>query len=130
MARLHYRPAVATVVQRRERHLGDFRFPSPLTTTAEPCRMDETKLNRWQYITMATLFTGYAGYYICRSNFSVATPLILAEYGDAGIDKAAIGSVASMGVLLYALGKITNGLSADFLGGRLLITRGMTSSVA
>ncbi len=92
--------------------------------------MDETKLNRWQYITMATLFTGYAGYYICRSNFSVATPLILAEYGDAGIDKAAIGSVASMGVLLYALGKITNGLSADFLGGRLLFLGGMVASVA
>ena len=42
--------------------------------------MDDAKLNRWQYITMGTLFTGYAGYYICRSNFSVATPLILQEF--------------------------------------------------
>ena len=91
--------------------------------------MDDTKLNRWQYITMATLFTGYAGYYICRSNFSVATPLILTEFKDAGIDKAAIGGVASTGVMLYALGKITNGLLADFVGGRLLFIGGMVASV-
>lgn len=91
--------------------------------------MDDTKLNRWQYITMATLFTGYAGYYICRSNLSVANPLILTEFKDVGINKEAIGRVASAGVLFYALGKITNGLLADFVGGRLLFIGGMVASV-
>jgi len=86
-------------------------------------------LLRWQGVTVATLFTGYAGYYICRSNLSVATPLILEEFADAGITKSDMGFVASMGVLLYAVGKITNGVTADYLGGRRMFLFGMFASV-
>ncbi len=77
---------------------------------------------------MATLFTGYAGYYICRSNLSVVTPLLLQEFGSNGLTKAAIGGVASTGVLLYALGKISNGVLADYLGGRRLFLFGIFAS--
>jgi OPA family glycerol-3-phosphate transporter-like MFS transporter len=89
-----------------------------------------SRLFRWQGITLATLFTGYAGYYICRSNLSVATPLILTEYGASGITKADIGWVASVGVLLYAIGKVTNGVMSDYVGGRQMFLFGMWASVA
>ena len=33
----------------------------------------------WQALTIALLFLGYAGYYLCRSDFSVSLPLIIDE---------------------------------------------------
>ena len=38
-----------------------------------------SQLFRWQLITFVTLWIGYAGYYVCRSNLSVAGPLLQAE---------------------------------------------------
>lgn len=56
------------------------------------------RLRRWQAVTVAVLFAGYAGYYICRSNLSVAGPLLLAD-PDTGITKARLGDIVSAGVL-------------------------------
>jgi OPA family glycerol-3-phosphate transporter-like MFS transporter len=83
--------------------------------------------NRWQVITLSCLTLGYAGYYVCRSNLSVASSLIMAEQG---IDKARIGAVASAGVLAYAAGKILNGILGDFLGGRVMFLLAMALSAA
>lgn len=91
--------------------------------------MSTPRLARWQNITLATLTIGYAGYYICRSNFSVVTPLLLEEFGAQGIDKAAIGKVASVGVLFYAAGKLINGVLSDFIGGRRMFLFGMVGSI-
>ncbi|MBN9117927.1 MAG: MFS transporter [Planctomycetes bacterium] len=88
------------------------------------------RLRRWQAVTVATLFTGYAGYYVCRSNLSVATPLLLDEYGAAGLTKAHIGDVASVGVLFYAIGKLLNGVAAEYVGGKRIFLFGMFASVA
>ena len=92
--------------------------------------MPSSHTQRWRRITMATLFTGYAGYYICRSNLSVATPLLLDEFAGSGLTKEDMGTVASAGVLLYALGKISNGLLADFFGGRRMFLLGMFVSIS
>jgi OPA family glycerol-3-phosphate transporter-like MFS transporter len=92
--------------------------------------MGDSRTTRWQRITLATLFVGYAGYYVCRSNLSVATPLLLDEYKGSGITKADIGKIATIGVLVYAIGKAVNGLLGDFLGGRGLFLAGMVASVA
>ena len=91
--------------------------------------MSATHTIKWQRITLLSLFTGYAGYYVCRTNLSVAAPLLLAEFADQGITKPEIGFIASLGVFLYATGKVTNGLLADFLGGRLIFLTGMVVSV-
>lgn len=105
------------------------REDATLTDVVDEPHGSESQLFRWQGITLATLFTGYAGYYICRSNLSVAIPLILDRFAEAGITKADMGGVASVGVLLYALGKITNGITADYLGGRQMFLFGMAASV-
>lgn len=88
-----------------------------------------TRLRQWQRITVATLFTGYAGYYICRSNLSVVSPLLLKEFQDQGLNKGHIGDIASFGVLFYALGKLVNGILADVLGGRRVFLIGLMGSV-
>src|SRR5207248_1681777 len=72
--------------------------------------------------TLLLLFLGYASCYFCRSNLSVATPLLVDELGHRGVSHADalvnIGSMASWGVLAYALGKwFLTGLG-DYWGGK------------
>ena len=83
---------------------------------------------------MVTLMVmGYSGYYLCRSNFSVALPLIIQEMGIKGIApdaaKIQLGFIASLGVLAYAIGKFVSGGLSDFLGGRRTFLGGMAGSV-
>lgn len=82
-----------------------------------------------QWVTIASLVTGYAGYYFCRSNFSLATPFLLDEFGSAGLDKEMIGMIASAGILCYAIGKIFSGVLVDFVGGKRVFLGGMIGSV-
>ncbi|HXG90373.1 MAG TPA: MFS transporter [Vicinamibacterales bacterium] len=72
---------------------------------------------------------GYAGYYLCRSNLSVAAPLIAADAGLAGITNASIGAIASAGVLAYAIGKPITGVAGDMFGGRPMFLLGMWGTV-
>src|SRR5262249_3433022 len=90
-----------------------------------PSTMDDiARLRRWRTATAATLLLGYAGYYVCRSNLSVAAPLLLAD-PSTGLDKATLGAIVSAGVLAYAIGKAANGVVTDFLGGRAAFRGGM-----
>ena len=80
--------------------------------------------------TLLLLFLGYASCYFCRSNLSVATPLLVEELGRRGVSHAdaivSIGSMASWGVFAYAMGKwFLTGLG-DYWGGKrnLLIATG------
>jgi OPA family glycerol-3-phosphate transporter-like MFS transporter len=87
----------------------------------------------WQSFTVALLVVGYAGYYLCRSNLSVTLPMIQAELASRGMDPAIarlrLGSIASFGVLAYALSKFASGSAADFLGGRRNFLIGMAGAV-
>ena len=77
--------------------------------------------------------TGYAGYYLCRSDLAVAMPLLIAELARLGIapDAAQIrlGGIASLGVFAYAIGKFPSGWLADFLGGRRNFLFGMAGAI-
>lgn len=92
-----------------------------------------SQLRVWQSLTVALVVTGYAGYYLCRSDLSVALPLLIHEMAARGIpaDQATIqfGTIASLGVLAYAIGKFPSGALADFLGGRRNYLLGMAGAV-
>ncbi|HLK20038.1 MAG TPA: MFS transporter [Bryobacteraceae bacterium] len=87
----------------------------------------------WQAVTIALLMSGYAGYYLCRSNLSVCLPLLIQEMTEHGIPRdlatTRLGTIASFGVLAYAIGKFPSGGLADFLGGRRNYLFGMAGSV-
>jgi OPA family glycerol-3-phosphate transporter-like MFS transporter len=87
-----------------------------------------------QALTLSLLVAGYAGYYFCRSNLSVTMPLLIADLGRRGTAPDAarvmLGSVASLGVLAYAIGKFPSGGLADLLGGRRNFLFGMAGSIA
>jgi sugar phosphate permease len=59
---------------------------------------------------VALLFAGYAAYYFCRSDLSVAMPLIIEDlqwHGMSSHDAVIrMGQIASFGVLAYAIGKL------------------------
>lgn len=95
--------------------------------------MNRRRLAFWQGLTIALLFLGYAGYYLCRSDFSVSLPLIIDELAAHGMtpDEARIrlGAIASISVLAYAIGKFFLGGVADFLGGKRNFLAGMGGSI-
>lgn len=101
-----------------------------MTTLPPPAAPDAARRRRWQTTTIASLVVGYAGYYVCRSNFSLAAPLLLEAFGDRGVTKETVGMIASVGVAFYAGGKLFNGVLADFVGGRRVFLFGMVGSVA
>jgi len=63
-----------------------------------------------QVRTIALLFGGYAACYYCRADLSVATPLLADELGRHGLSHGEalirIGTLTSLGVAAYALGKL------------------------
>ena len=79
-------------------------------------------LRRAQLRTIALLFGGYAACYYCRADLSVATPLLVEELGRHGVAHGEalirIGSLTSLGVLAYALGKLFLTGLGDYWGGR------------
>lgn len=93
----------------------------------------DRRLVRWRALTVALMVAGYAGYYLCRSDLSVAMPLLIAELAAKGmaadVARVQLGTVASFGVLAYSLGKFPTGWLADFLGGRRNFLWGMAGSI-
>ncbi len=85
--------------------------------------MSAASLRSRQIVVMTLLFGGYASLYFCRADLSVATPLLTGELAAHGLDREAalkfIGAISSIGVLMYALGKLFLGGLGDFWGGRL-----------
>jgi len=95
--------------------------------------VNQRRLAFWQGLTIVLLFIGYAGYYLCRSNFSVSLPLIIDELVAHGMTpdqaKVRLAGIASTGVLAYAIGKLFLGGMADFVGGKRNFLIGMGGSV-
>lgn len=83
----------------------------------------------WPMVTVALMVVGYAGYYLCRSDLSVARPLIIDEFKGAGFTKETIGLITGWGTLLYALGKFVFGSATDQVGGRRMFLFGMGGAV-
>lgn len=68
------------------------------------------------------LFLGYASYYFCRSDLSVALPMLREELKRSGMSgdlaMVRLGSMASLGVVAYAFGKLFLSGLGDLWGGR------------
>jgi sugar phosphate permease len=80
------------------------------------------RLRVGQLRTLVLLFAGYASCYYCRADLSVATPLLADELQRHGMghDDALIhiGTITSLGVAAYALGKLFLTGLGDYWGGR------------
>ena len=95
--------------------------------------MTNTDLRSRQIVTVTLLFLGYAAYYFCRSDLSVAMPLLIAELKSRGMAQGqaviGLGAMASYGVLAYAAGKFLLTGIADFIGGRRNFLGGLAGAI-
>src|SRR5215469_15187776 len=96
-----------------------------------------TKAHRLRYRQTATvvlLFAGYAAYYFCRSDLSVAMPLLIEDLHQHGLNPNSavvhLGTIASLGVLAYAIGKLFLTGLGDLWGGRRSFIIGLGGAVA
>jgi OPA family glycerol-3-phosphate transporter-like MFS transporter len=91
-------------------------------------------LRQRQALTVALLFGGYAACYFCRADLSVATPLLADELSAQGLSHGAaiirLGTIASAGVLAYAIGKLFLTGLGDLFGGRLSFLIGVGGAAA
>ena len=66
---------------------------------------------------LALLFAGYGALYFCRADLSVGAPLIVDQLTRHGMNHddaiVRIGTISSLGVLAYALGKLFLGRSEE-----------------
>ncbi len=87
-----------------------------------------------QTVVVLLLFGGYGALYFCRADLSVATPLLVEELVEHGVSHAdaiiRMGSIASFGVLAYALGKLFLTGLGDFWGGRINFLIGLGGAAA
>jgi OPA family glycerol-3-phosphate transporter-like MFS transporter len=94
--------------------------------------MPDHSLRRRQIVTVLVLFAGYASLYFCRADLSVAMPLLIEELKSRGMsqDEAILrmGTIASLGVLGYALGKLFLGGLGDYWGGRINFLIGLAGA--
>jgi len=81
---------------------------------------------------LALLFAGYGALYFCRADLSVGAPLIIDQLTRHGLshDEAVvrIGTITSMGVFAYALGKLFLGGLGDYWGGRVSFLIGLAGA--
>lgn len=94
---------------------------TPLTDTAE---IDRT-YRHWRTRVLYASFLGYAVFYFCRVNISMAIPQMQA---DLGYSKAQIGLIVSGLQLAYGLGKFANGIMADRANPRVFMALGLMLS--
>ena len=84
-------------------------------------------MRRWRYRIFALTWLAYAGFYLCRKNFSVVMPLLS---DDLGYSKIEFANVLFGYSLLYALAQLGCGLLADRFGPRLVVGCGLALSIA
>jgi len=80
----------------------------------------------WRYRIFMLSWLAYAGFYLCRKNFSIAMPLL---DKDLGFTKDNFATVLFFYSLFYALGQFYNGFLSDKFGPRLVVGIGLFLSV-
>lgn len=108
--------------------------PELAVSPASPDGTQNRSLRLRQTTVVLLLFGGYGALYFCRADLSVATPLLVEELGRHGVSHAVaiirMGSIASFGVLAYALGKLFLTGLGDFWGGRINFLIGLGGATA
>lgn len=72
------------------------------------------------------LFLSYVGFYFCRVTLVAALPLIEDTFH---FNKTQTGMILSSYFIVYAIGKIINGLLGDRIGGKVMLLIGIGGSV-
>ncbi|NJK96584.1 MAG: MFS transporter [Bacteroidales bacterium] len=83
-------------------------------------------LSRKQQIFLFT-WLGYAGFYFCRKNFSVAMPLMSNQLG---FDNMQLANLITLYSVMYMAGQFVSGFLNDRLGAKAVVGYGLVLSLA
>ncbi|GEO07458.1 MFS transporter [Adhaeribacter aerolatus] len=89
--------------------------------TVNPQEVDQ-QYRYWRKRILYSAFIGYAVYYFCRVNISMALPHM---QSDLGYDKFQLGLIVSVLQITYGVGKFLNGIIADRSNPRYVMAIGL-----
>lgn len=98
--------------------------PSPFIERLPPEKID-AEYKRYRLQMLSTVFFGYAGYYLVRSNINVAKPYLISELG---FSKGDVGLLASALTVAYGLSKFLMGNVSDRSNPRYFLATGLILS--
>lgn len=98
--------------------------PAPFVERLSDDKVDD-EYKRYRTQIMSTIFVGYAGYYLVRSNINVAKPLLISELG---LTKGDVGLLASALTIAYGLSKFLMGNVSDRSNPRYFLATGLILS--
>lgn len=76
----------------------------------------------WRIRAFYSVFFGYAFFYVCRKNISIAMPQMIQELG---YSKTELGIIGSLFYITYAIAKFTNGVMCDKANPRYFMALGL-----
>jgi phosphoglycerate transporter family protein len=76
----------------------------------------------WRLRILYSMIFGYAAFYLVRQNFSMALPVLGAEYG---YSKTQLGGVLTLWSIIYGVGKFVNGYFSDRSNARYFMSIGL-----
>jgi OPA family glycerol-3-phosphate transporter-like MFS transporter len=85
-------------------------------------QMLNTEQRHWRYRIFVVTWLAYAGFYLCRKNFSVVMPLLQHDLGHTNMQLAGVIFGYSC---FYALGQFCSGVLSDLFGPRRVVGIGM-----
>ena len=84
-----------------------------------------SEYNRRRQQMLLTIFFGYAGYYLVRTNFNVAKPYLISELG---FSKGDVGLLAAALTVAYGISKFVSGNFSDRSNPRYFLATGLIAS--
>lgn len=98
--------------------------PAPFKERLPQDKIDST-YKRYRLSVFISIFLGYAGYYIIRKNFTIASPYLIENYGFTPIQIGMIGTALSIS---YGISKFVMGSLSDKCNPRYYIAAGLFCS--
>jgi glycerol-3-phosphate transporter len=104
---------------------SQFKALPPAETLVTDEKEIQSTYRYWRIRTLYSCFIGYAIFYFCRVNISMAIP---AMEEDLGYSKTKLGLIVSALQIMYGIGKFTNGILADRANPRYFMAFGLLLS--
>lgn len=98
--------------------------PQPAPRIKDPAEIDRS-YRQWRMRVMSGMLVGYALFYFCRKNFSMANKPLSDAFGFSNTE---MGIILSSATIVYAFSKFFSGVLADRMNARYLMGFGLIFS--
>ncbi|MFH1873829.1 MAG: MFS transporter [Pseudomonadota bacterium] len=96
--------------------------PAPIITDQAKIKKEYKK---WRFQILTSMMFGYAMFYFCRKNFSMAMPYFLSELGYTKTD---LGLILTLFSIVYGVSKFCSGMLSDRSNARYFMALGLILS--